>query len=93
LIVAEPSKEWKPDSEGFFVILTDEASGSIICEHYTTENIRNEVIKGTEAVSIYKTAIRRGLLSRLDHAAYLGKELEKAEISLRLGEKYIQDKT
>lgn len=93
MIVAEPSKEWEPDSEGFFVILKDDVSGSIFCEHYTTENVRNEVIKGTDAVSIYKTAIRRGLLSRLDHAAYLGKELERAEISLKLGEKYVQDKT
>ena len=93
LIVAEPSKEWEPDSEGFFVILTDDASESIICEHYTTESIRNEVIKGRDAVSIYKTAIRRGLLSRLDHAAYLGKELANAELSLRLREKYVQDKT
>lgn len=92
LIVAEPTKEWEPDSEGFFVILKDDVSGSILCEHYTTENIRNEVIKGTDAVSIYKTAIRRGLLSRLNHAAYLGKELVKAEISLRSGEKYVQDK-
>jgi len=92
LIVAEPSNEWEPDSEGFFVILTDDTSESIICEHYTTESIRNEVIKGMNAGSIYKTAIRRGLVSRLDHAAYLGKELGKAEISLRLGEKYVQDK-
>ncbi|HZK54218.1 MAG TPA: DUF4346 domain-containing protein [Desulfosporosinus sp.] len=91
LIVAEPSKEWEPDSEGFFVILTDDASENIICEHYTTESIRNEVIKGMDAGSIYKTAIRRGLVSRLDHAAYLGKELGKAEISLRLGKKYVQD--
>ncbi|MHB1652564.1 MAG: DUF4346 domain-containing protein [Desulfitobacteriaceae bacterium] len=91
VIVAEPTKEWEPDPEGFFVILTDAASGSIICEHYATESVRTEVIKGTDATSIYKTAIHRGLLSRLDHAAYLGKELEKAEIALGSGKKYIQD--
>lgn len=75
------------------LIKADDASESIICEHYTAESIRNEVTKGMNAGSIYKTAIRRGLVSRLDHAAYLGKELGKAEISLRLGGKYVQDKT
>jgi dihydropteroate synthase len=28
----------------------------------------------------------------LDHAAYLGSELAKAEIALRTGKEYIQDK-
>ncbi|MEM4524601.1 MAG: DUF4346 domain-containing protein, partial [Archaeoglobaceae archaeon] len=31
-------------------------------------------------------------VSRLDHAAYLGRELMKAEIALRLGKNYIQDR-
>ena len=30
-------------------------------------------------------------LSRLDHALYLGRELQKAEHCLRSGERYIQD--
>ncbi|MDM7911512.1 MAG: DUF4346 domain-containing protein [Methanotrichaceae archaeon] len=33
----------------------------------------------------------RGLVSRLDHAGYLGRELEKAEAALHLGRRYIQD--
>jgi dihydropteroate synthase len=30
-------------------------------------------------------------LSRLDHALYLGRELQKAELCLERGEPYIQD--
>jgi dihydropteroate synthase len=30
-------------------------------------------------------------VTRLDHAAYLGSELAKAEIALRTGKEYIQD--
>jgi dihydropteroate synthase len=33
----------------------------------------------------------RSLISRLDHAAYLGIELEKADVALRTQKSYIQD--
>jgi dihydropteroate synthase len=32
-----------------------------------------------------------GLISRMEHATYLGSELEKAEIALKLGKNYVQD--
>jgi dihydropteroate synthase len=31
------------------------------------------------------------LVTRLDHAAYLGNELAKAEIALKTGKSYVQD--
>ena len=37
------------------------------------------------------TAIERVLLTRLDHAAYLGRELARAEHALSSGEAYVQD--
>lgn len=37
------------------------------------------------------TAIERKLLTRLDHAAYLGRELARAEQALSSGETYVQD--
>jgi tetrahydromethanopterin S-methyltransferase subunit A len=37
------------------------------------------------------TAIDRNLLSRLDHAAYLGRELASAEGGLAPGDHYVQD--
>ena len=43
------------------------------------------------AAELYHPAIERGLVSRLDHAAYLGRELSRAEHSLISGEPYIQD--
>lgn len=49
------------------------------------------VIKGRTAREILDTAIDLNLVSKLDHAAYLGRELEKAEIALRLGRSYTQD--
>ncbi len=49
-------------------------------------------LSGESASKIYKEMIRRGLTKNLEHAAYLGRELEKAEIALKLGKNYVQDK-
>jgi len=35
--------------------------------------------------------IQEGLVTQLDHAAYLGRELAKAEIALQTGSHYEQD--
>ena len=80
------------DSRGFFIIYVDRARSRIICEHYDPLGRKTAEISGTSAKAIYKTAIRMGLLSRLDHAAYLGRELARAECSLSTGEEYVQDR-
>lgn len=87
----QSNREWVHDPEGFFLVLLDRKSQEIVCEHYTKEGVLNEVIRGRRASHIANTAIQRGLLSRLDHAAYLGQELAKAETSLALGLPYTQD--
>jgi tetrahydromethanopterin S-methyltransferase subunit A len=49
------------------------------------------VIEGRQAAVIAATVIEQGLLRQLDHAAYLGRELTKAEIALKTGSQYEQD--
>lgn len=87
------------DKKGFFIILVDHNKKKIIIEHYNyvkdnklikTGKI-NQVLEGTKAEELYKEIIKRGLLSRLDHASYLGKELQKAEQALKHGLEYTQD--
>lgn len=48
-------------------------------------------VVGDDAKSISDTVVENKLISRLDHAAYLGRELKKAEIALKLGKNYVQD--
>lgn len=48
-------------------------------------------VAGTSAKDILNTLIDFGLVNRLDHAGYLGRELEKAEIARRLKRSYCQD--
>jgi tetrahydromethanopterin S-methyltransferase subunit A len=42
---------------------------------------------------MYMTAINRCLIFRVDHAAYLGRELARAEITPTSGDWYVQDAT
>ncbi|HDN83347.1 MAG TPA: dihydropteroate synthase-like protein [Candidatus Altiarchaeales archaeon] len=48
-------------------------------------------LKGKNAKELYLEIIAQGFIKELSHAAYLGKELEKAEIALKLGRSYVQD--
>lgn len=79
------------DPSGFFIIYPKKDEGRIYLEHYKADGTLNEIIQGADPMSIASTAIERGLVSRLDHAAYLGKELGKASLSLGHGFQYVQD--
>jgi len=47
--------------------------------------------RGNNAKGLYKDILSRNLIQDYTHAAYLGMELGKAEIALKLGKNYIQD--
>jgi tetrahydromethanopterin S-methyltransferase subunit A len=79
------------DPAGYFVIYVDRGRGILSLEHYLNDGLLDEVIEGATAAELYTPAIDRGLISRLDHAAYLGRELARAEESLRVGEPFVQD--
>ncbi len=79
------------DPAGYFVVYVDRARGILSLEHYLNDGLLDTVIEGGTAAELYTPAIDRGLISRLDHAAYLGRELARAEESLRSGGPFIQD--
>jgi tetrahydromethanopterin S-methyltransferase subunit A len=88
---ARAPKTLRLDKAGFFVVLPQAATGLIICEHYENSGRLAHVIEGRQAAVIAATVIEQGLLTQLDHAAYLGRELAKAEIALKTGSHYEQD--
>ena len=49
-------------------------------------------IKGKTAIEIVNTLIREKFISTLQHSGDMGIELHKAEMSLKHGFKYVQDK-
>ena len=50
------------------------------------------IIRGKTSIEIVNTLIREKFISSLQHAADMGIELHKAELSLKHQFKYIQDK-
>ncbi len=82
------------DSLGMFKISIDRAEGVLVAIYYDSTQMDKpvNVVKGETADRVFIKIVEMGLVSRLDHAAYLGSELAKAEIALRTGKEYIQDK-
>jgi tetrahydromethanopterin S-methyltransferase subunit A len=78
------------DEAGYFVIKLDCESGVIHAEYYNYEKELLCVIRGRDARSIYWTIIENQWVSDLSHAAYLGKELALAEVSIQNGGEYVQ---
>lgn len=90
VITARASKNWHTDPAGpvRIRIMPDRICGNgglIIAEHEKT------AVAGENAREVMDTLLELKLVSRLDHAAYLGRELEKAELALRFNRSYAQD--
>lgn len=80
------------DPQGYFVVYPDQARGRLMLEHYTNQGVLDRAFEAQTPPALYAAAIEAGLISRLDHAAYLGRELARAEESLRTGQPYVQDR-
>lgn len=91
-ILASEPRKLKMDKAGYFVIIPSPEKKIIVVEHYAYDNKLLHIIEGKDAQSIYSTIIENRWITELSHAAYLGRELAKAELSLKYGFKYIQDK-
>ena len=81
-----------PDPAGYFVIYPDPLRKKLVLEHYQNNGRLNGIVTGRDPAEISTTAIERLFVSRLDHAAYLGQELARAEASLFSGSRYVQDR-
>jgi len=92
-------KDWKMDPKGYFLIRIDRKKKNIQVGYCKFVKLGNSpindmvaVVKGKTAIEIVNTLIKQKFLSTLQHAADMGIELHKAELSLKYGLKYIQDK-
>ena len=78
------------NEEGY--ALDPETNEPIKCDSQS-KSVRNEVFEGISAkqLGILITEERKDLITRIDHALYLGRELQKAEKCLYKKLPYIQD--
>ena len=83
-----PIKDFKLDPAGYFLIRSNKNRLEVgFCKK---DNIIEKLFIGDDAASIYNTIVRHITLLP-EHAAYLGKELTKLEIAMKLKIEYIQD--
>ena len=92
-------KDWKMDPKGYFLIAVDKKKKIIRVGYCIFTKLGNSTvndmvaeIKGKTAIEIVNTLIREKYISSLQHAADMGIELNKAELSLKHGFEYVQDK-
>ena len=82
--------EWTQDPKGYFTIKPFSSRGKIYVRYYKHNKLKH-TFSGINTSQILQKLIEKGLVSRLDHAAYLGKEIEKAIIALKNNLDYTQD--
>jgi tetrahydromethanopterin S-methyltransferase subunit A len=87
-----PVTDWNQDPRGYFTIQVSPERHEIVVEHHGNSGRILNVVTGRNAEDLYHHIINTmGIVSRLDHAAYLGRELAKAETALFNGMDYEQD--
>ncbi|MEK7503733.1 MAG: thymidylate synthase [Patescibacteria group bacterium] len=83
--------EFRADRSGYFLIKISD-NKEITAQHYLIDGRKTKYeLKGKDAVTIYKKILQEHLVSQFDHAAYLGRELTKAEECIKNNKEYDQE--
>jgi tetrahydromethanopterin S-methyltransferase subunit A len=80
------------DPAGFLLVSLGPYRDSIVVEHYSRDAELRQIFAGRTAEDLSRTIVGAGAVSDLSHAAYVGRELVKAEIALTRGLTYEQDR-
>ena len=85
-------RDYQQDPGCYLLIDVDRGKKEIVVGVCNYQNQLVEEFRGKMAQQIYYYILtERKYITKLEHAAYLGKELKKAEMALQAGEKYIQE--
>ena len=77
--------------ENYVLITPDFRTRIIRLQVYSNEGVLLEEFTGNDAQDIYHILFKHKYITKMTHAAYIGKELKKAEISLAIGGSYYQE--
>jgi tetrahydromethanopterin S-methyltransferase subunit A len=89
--VGDYPQKWSLDKKGYFLIRINQEKQLIEVGHCNCDNQMLRVYIGKKPEDIMYKIIDDGNVSQLDHAAYLGKELQKAFLALKHNMTYVQD--
>jgi tetrahydromethanopterin S-methyltransferase subunit A len=92
VVAASEPEQLVLDPAGYIVIHGDARTQALVAEHYTNQGVLDLIVDGATPACVMAALIERGLVTTLDHSAYLGQELARAERALRDGARYVQDK-
>ena len=84
-------KEFKMDPKGYFLIRINAGTGRIEAGYCRQNNAILKVFSGNNSKELMQAILKAGIVSKLEHAEYLGRETMKAEIAKELGIEYVQD--
>lgn len=87
----DDAKDFVLDPKGYFLIRILPESKEIEVGFCNMKNKVEVVVRGKKPIDIYHNVAKLNLISRTEHASYLGRELQKAFIALQKGIKYVQD--
>tara|TARA_Y100000310_G_C20703195_1_gene832030 strand:- start:5432 stop:7633 length:2202 start_codon:yes stop_codon:yes gene_type:complete len=88
----DDTKEFVIDKTGYFLIRLDGGNKNIEVAFCNEKNKVVLKVTGKKPIDIYQTILNKeGINIRKDHAAYLGRELQKAYIALKYNIAYTQD--
>ncbi len=88
----DDAREFVMDQKGYFLIRIDRKNENIEVAFRKEKNKIILKVIGKKPIEIYQTVINKEKLDiRKDHAAYLGRELQKAYIALKNNLEYVQD--
>ena len=84
--------DWRMDHKGYCIIKVFYSEQYIGLRHYlgTSQDADLEII-GDDSYEIVQYLVKHGFVTSLQHAAYLGHELQKAQTAMRLKLEYVQD--
>ena len=88
---SEEDVEWNQDPQSYITIMPYPKKGKIMARIYSTNHEKLYLVDGDTPRQVYYKIINMGLITKLEHAAYLGRELYKAYIALRYHLYYNQD--
>lgn len=77
------------DPRGNFIIKIE--NDEIVVEHYSPDEVLLNIYKNKRAMPIYLELSENEATSLTSHALYIGTELQKAEMAIKLGIEYKQD--
>jgi len=88
----DDNKEFVLDDKGYFLIRISEDKKELEVGFCNEKNKLVLKVTGKKPIDIYQTILNKENLNiRKDHAAYLGRELQKAYVALTYNFDYVQD--